>query len=723
MKRAALLLSLLVSGCNGCQGKSTPEAGAPSASPSASPAPDKRLRVIETAEQTRTASAITPADLASRDVTLRRRAARALARIADGAAADKLNRALADEDPVVISWAAYGLGYTCKGREPQTVRALVARAASLAASPPPPVKMIDGPEAAIADALGRCGNAEAEATLRAWLSGPTPRAEAAALALGRLASRRKRLNDASVVALLDAASDPERPLVNALFAFTRLSSVDDNVEARLLEVARSALGKAGRQRTFAVRALGRAGDPAIDVLEKLVSDDKLSASERADAARELAKLGKGGLAALGRALGELVPGPEALSEKSLTSDAWGPLITTLSALEPPLAGGAREIVERLQEAPIPDKASATLTRRLVTVRCTAAALLAGTASLYSKLKSCDPTENGETGQLAVIRVLDRGPLKGARATRFEQLTRSEHPRVREAALELLPSHPEMPGTREILARALAAKDLGTMTTAAQVIAAYPARAAKEPVTEPAEGEAPPPIAPDPKIVSALKAAFEAQRPADTIETTSALLGAVGALQLMSFKPDVDKLCASDNPTLRAAAEKTLGLLGDRSKKCNASKPGAPPPELAKLRTSVVKLRLSTDSGDLSLTLDPALAPVTVTRIAELAKSGFYDGIVIHRVVPGFVVQFGDPEGDGYGGAGKEPLRCETSPAPFDTGAVGVALAGRDTGSSQLFVTLGPYPHLDGDYPLIGHAEKGWDRVAQGDVIQKIVVSQ
>lgn len=55
--------------------------------------------------------------------------------------------------------------------------------------------------------------------------------------------------------------------------------------------------------------------------------------------------------------------------------------------------------------------------------------------------------------------------------------------------------------------------------------------------------------------------------------------------------------------------------------------------------------------------------------------------------------------------------------------MGVALAGRDTGSSQLFVTLGPYPHLDGDYPLIGHAEAGWDRVAQGDVIQKIVVSQ
>jgi cyclophilin family peptidyl-prolyl cis-trans isomerase len=92
--------------------------------------------------------------------------------------------------------------------------------------------------------------------------------------------------------------------------------------------------------------------------------------------------------------------------------------------------------------------------------------------------------------------------------------------------------------------------------------------------------------------------------------------------------------------------------------------------------------------------------------------------VIHRVVPGFVVQLGDPGGDGYGGAGKEPLRCETSPIPFASRRVGVALAGRDTGSSQLFVTLGPSPHLDGDYALIGRAEPGWEKAAQGDIVKK-----
>ena len=56
---------------------------------------------------------------------------------------------------------------------------------------------------------------------------------------------------------------------------------------------------------------------------------------------------------------------------------------------------------------------------------------------------------------------------------------------------------------------------------------------------------------------------------------------------------------------------------------------------------------------------------------SLAQRGFYDGLTVHRVVPGFVAQFGDPAGDGYGGDGQAPLRCETSPLPFELGSVGV----------------------------------------------------
>jgi peptidyl-prolyl cis-trans isomerase B (cyclophilin B) len=97
-------------------------------------------------------------------------------------------------------------------------------------------------------------------------------------------------------------------------------------------------------------------------------------------------------------------------------------------------------------------------------------------------------------------------------------------------------------------------------------------------------------------------------------------------------------------------------------------------------------------------------------------------MVVHRVVPGFVAQLGAPFGDGFGGPeGKPALRCETSPLPFAPMTVGVALAGRDTGSSQIFVMQGRYPHLDGGYALIGTATGPWAALAEGDVIRKAKV--
>jgi len=118
-------------------------------------------------------------------------------------------------------------------------------------------------------------------------------------------------------------------------------------------------------------------------------------------------------------------------------------------------------------------------------------------------------------------------------------------------------------------------------------------------------------------------------------------------------------------------------------------------------------------------LDP-LDPMDAARFVALARAGFYKGIIVHRVVPGFVVQLGDPGGDGYGGSG-ELLRCETSPVPFARLDVGVALAGRDTGSSQIFVALARVPHLDGEYARVGRAEGDWDAVAEGDAITDATV--
>jgi cyclophilin family peptidyl-prolyl cis-trans isomerase len=92
-------------------------------------------------------------------------------------------------------------------------------------------------------------------------------------------------------------------------------------------------------------------------------------------------------------------------------------------------------------------------------------------------------------------------------------------------------------------------------------------------------------------------------------------------------------------------------------------------------------------------------------------------------VPGFVAQFGDPDGDGFGAPAKPPLRCQLGFDRFDAGSVGVALAGRDTGSSQFFVTLRSSPHLSGEYSLVGRAGPGWDRLASGDRILKVRVRE
>ena len=145
-----------------------------------------------------------------------------------------------------------------------------------------------------------------------------------------------------------------------------------------------------------------------------------------------------------------------------------------------------------------------------------------------------------------------------------------------------------------------------------------------------------------------------------------------------------------------------------------------PAEIANLLPPTpVRLVFETDAGEVSITLDPEVAPVTATRIVELARSGYYDGILVHRVVPGFVTQFGAPHGDGYGGpAGKPALRCETSPLPFAALDVGVALAGRDTGSSQLFVMHARHPHLDGAYAWVGVAAGPWATFVDGDRIRR-----
>jgi cyclophilin family peptidyl-prolyl cis-trans isomerase len=133
--------------------------------------------------------------------------------------------------------------------------------------------------------------------------------------------------------------------------------------------------------------------------------------------------------------------------------------------------------------------------------------------------------------------------------------------------------------------------------------------------------------------------------------------------------------------------------------------------------------VETARGTLTIRLAGDEAPLTVMNFVSLARKGYFDGAPIHRVVPGFVVQDGDPTGTGSGGPGYE-IRDELTWLPYRTATVGMALAGPDTGGSQWFVTQAPQPHLDGGYTVFGQVVSGMDvvfRIEQDDRVQRLAI--
>jgi cyclophilin family peptidyl-prolyl cis-trans isomerase/HEAT repeat protein len=135
--------------------------------------------------------------------------------------------------------------------------------------------------------------------------------------------------------------------------------------------------------------------------------------------------------------------------------------------------------------------------------------------------------------------------------------------------------------------------------------------------------------------------------------------------------------------------------------------------------------VTTTRGWFMIELLPEEAPLTVDNFIQLARRRYFNGITIHRVVPNFVIQDGDPRGDGNGGPGYQ-IRCEVNEVPYNRGAVGMALSGKDTGGSQWFVTHSPQPHLDGGYTVFGNIVAGSDvvdNIVRGDVIRSIAITE
>ena len=139
--------------------------------------------------------------------------------------------------------------------------------------------------------------------------------------------------------------------------------------------------------------------------------------------------------------------------------------------------------------------------------------------------------------------------------------------------------------------------------------------------------------------------------------------------------------------------------------------------------------IETNKGDIELDLFAADAPKTVNNFVYLARDGFYDGVVFHRVISNFMVQGGDPTGTGRGGPGyRFEDEVNNNPNKHETGTLSMANAGPNTNGSQFFVTHAPQPHIDGRHTVFGQVtgEESMNvvnAIRQGDSITTVTISE
>ena len=152
-----------------------------------------------------------------------------------------------------------------------------------------------------------------------------------------------------------------------------------------------------------------------------------------------------------------------------------------------------------------------------------------------------------------------------------------------------------------------------------------------------------------------------------------------------------------------------------------------PPAMQIDEKKMYRITIETSRGTIELELYPNHAPKTVNNFVFLAREGYYDGVVFHRVIPDFVIQGGDPTGTGRGGPGyRFEDECAGNPLIHERGVISMANAGPDTNGSQFFITHSPQSHLNGKHTVFGKVVKGLevvDAIQQGDKMERVTVSE
>jgi len=235
---------------------------------------------------------------------------------------------------------------------------------------------------------------------------------------------------------------------------------------------------------------------------------------------------------------------------------------------------------------------------------------------------------------------------------------------------------------------------------------------------------------DLKVASAVQpliAAYRATTGDVTYVARAAVLGALARLDPAAARPLLEEALKDRDWAVRVRARTLLkeqGVTGveDSMRPAVQGRP-VTSPEWQAIAAPPFSPHafIDTDKGTVEIELAVLDAPLTVNNFMTLARKGFFNNIAIHRVVPDFVVQDGDPRGDGEGGPGYT-IRDEINQRPYLRGTVGMALDWQDTGGSQFFITHSPQPHLDGRYTVFGTVVDGMevvDRLVPGDVLRRV----
>jgi cyclophilin family peptidyl-prolyl cis-trans isomerase/HEAT repeat protein len=708
MRHLVLAAGLLLAACTATwTGASASPAGASASPPRTTSQPQRPQQAVQQAPQRSDLQALAnledrrslgegrlmQAAITDRDPLVRKRALLALGRIQDPHTAGAMVEALGDPDAGVRAQAAFAIGLLGLSWAPlpddvkaRLTNGLLEKEASESDAA---VKL------ALLEAMGRVATPPLVERLVDRLSVPGEVQGRAALSLGLAAKARQPLPTRAFPLLslllkkdVDAASRYGS-------AYALLQAKSPSARTALLLCAND---DASEIRALCAKGLGDVGtDIDAVTLKKLIDDPDYRVA--VEATRSLAKLA-------GKCKSSACPALGALAELSFrierlvrgdTAGGGHPLLALAQQGLPPVGKPVLQSL-RAQLAAGKDAADQKIRADVANLDCRLAAALDRLGGTLAEVLTCGHGLIDEPRRLALgLRELAQAPaLDGNRlVAEVGSFVFHVDPKVKLAAIELL-GELKTPAAQE--------------KVRSQLLSADPVLAAAAALSAAKLG--------DKSVIPQVRQL--AQRAASQVDVAPTLAEALASLDAKDAIGDLEAWLKSPNATIRhAAAEALTKLKGQPVTADRVERPqdSSRPPALPR----DAKLIVVTSKGEFEILLYGEDAPLTAANAYALARKGFFRNLTFHRVVPDFVVQGGDPRGDGNGGPGYA-IRCEVNQRPYKRGVVGMALSGKDTGGSQFFVTAAPQPHLDGRYTAFGEVTRGQevvDALLEGDRIIEV----